>query len=79
MPYVGSSGLPGSNPRSAMGQGRQPPGGDGYGPGGPRSPVAQRYGEKGPAPQQGGARQVPLRVEKVSDRSLQARLIYGNR
>ncbi|KAM4059181.1 ATPase family associated with various cellular activities (AAA) domain-containing protein [Hirsutella rhossiliensis] len=89
MPYGGAPGLPGSNPRAAMGQSRQPPGGDPYGQGqygdarmsqaaGPRSPGMQRYGEKGPAAQQGGGRPVPLRVEKVSDRSLQARLIYGN-
>lgn len=34
-----------------------------------------RYAEKGPS---GGGRQVPLRVEKVTDKSLQSRLIYGN-
>ncbi|KAK0389960.1 hypothetical protein NLU13_3533 [Sarocladium strictum] len=33
------------------------------------------YGEKGPS---GGGRQVPLQVEKVGDKTLQARLIYGN-
>lgn len=34
-----------------------------------------RYAEKGPS---GGGRQIPLRVEKVTDKSLQSRLIYGN-
>src|SRR5688572_28461275 len=33
------------------------------------------YSEKGPS---GGGKQVPLRVEKVPDKSLQSRLIYGN-
>lgn len=83
MPY---GGLPGSNPRAAMGQ-SPPSGGDAYGQygdargspaAGPRSPGMQRYGEKGPPPPPGGGRPVSLRVGKVSDRSLQARLIYGN-
>lgn len=44
---------------------------------GPRSPGMPRYQEKGPtAP--GAGRRVPLRVEKVSDKTLQSRLIYGN-
>lgn len=88
MPFGG--GLPGNNPRVPSSQGRSY-GGDGYGQGyggypgqgdgrmppsgGPRSPDMARYGEKG---QQGGARRVPLRVEKVTDKSLQSRLIYGN-
>lgn len=80
MPFLG--GLPGSNPRAPPpGQGR-PYGGDGYGQGygapqggAPRSPGMSRYGEKA---QPGGGRQVSLRVEKVTDRSLQSRLIYGN-
>ncbi|KAJ6441820.1 vesicular-fusion protein SEC18 [Purpureocillium lavendulum] len=79
LPFGG--GLPGSNPRAPPGQGR-PYGNEGYGQGygapqggGPRSPGMPRYGEK---PSQGGARQVPLRVEKVTDKSLQSRLIYGN-
>lgn len=41
------------------------------------NPPQQRYGEKPPGPA-GGGRQVPLRVEKVQDKSLQVRLIYGN-
>lgn len=44
----------------------------------PRSPGMPRYAEKGPSTPQDGARQVPLRVEKVPDKSLQSRLIYGN-
>ncbi|RSL68263.1 hypothetical protein CEP53_002627 [Fusarium sp. AF-6] len=49
---------------------QQPP--QGYQGGGGGQP---RYAEKGPS---GGGRQVPLRVEKVTDKSLQSRLIYGN-
>ncbi|POR31745.1 Vesicular-fusion protein sec18 [Tolypocladium paradoxum] len=93
MPYHGAPGLPGSNPRAPPGQGR-PYGGDGHGQGygapqgygdpripqagGPRSPGMSRHGEKGHPIPQGAARQVPLRVEKVTDKSLQSRLIYGN-
>ncbi|PNP54257.1 hypothetical protein THARTR1_05464 [Trichoderma harzianum] len=69
---------------------RAPPGGAPYRPygGGPQAPygggsqgysqpLAQppRQTEKGPS---GGGRVVSLHVEKVADRSLQARLIYGN-
>ncbi|KAH7137654.1 P-loop containing nucleoside triphosphate hydrolase protein [Dactylonectria macrodidyma] len=39
-----------------------------------RSPGMSRQSEK----PTGGGRQVPLRVEKVTDKSLQSRLIYGN-
>ena len=87
MPFGGASGLAGSSPRVPIGQGR-PYGGDGNGQGygaspgymasGPRSPGMPRQGEKGPSMPQGAARQVPLRVEKVTDKSLQSRLIYGN-
>lgn len=81
-------GLPGSNPRAAMGQNR-PSGGDGYGQGqfgdarmsqtaASRAPGMQRRTEKGPAPQQGGGRPVTLRVEKVSDRTLQSKFIFEN-
>lgn len=83
MPY----GLPGSNPRMAPGQGNPP---QGYGSpqgqvyGDPRlaqgsrpvpPPGGSRYTEKAPS---AGARQVPLRVEKITDKSLQSRMIYGN-
>ncbi|PFH56715.1 hypothetical protein XA68_16109 [Ophiocordyceps unilateralis] len=96
MPYGSGSGigLPGSNPRAAMGQARPSMGGDAYGgqlgdgrftpsaaprsPMPPRSPAGPRYGEKSPGMAQANARQVPLRVEKVTDKSLQSRLIYGN-
>ncbi|RCI14422.1 hypothetical protein L249_6180 [Ophiocordyceps polyrhachis-furcata BCC 54312] len=82
-PYGSGLGLPGSNPRAAMGQPRPA---DGYGgqyrdgriPSGSAPPISPRYGDKSPAPPQASARQVPLRVEKVNDRSLQSRLIYGN-
>ncbi|KAL7798224.1 P-loop containing nucleoside triphosphate hydrolase protein [Trichoderma ceciliae] len=49
----------------------------GYGDphGGPGSPGRQRHGEKGPF---GGGRVVQLQVEKVADKTLQSRLIYGN-
>lgn len=45
-----------------------------------QSPNMSRYNEKPFAPSGGGggARQVSLRVEKVTDKSLQSRLIYGN-
>ncbi|KAF7546220.1 hypothetical protein G7046_g9359 [Stylonectria norvegica] len=39
-------------------------------------PRSSRSGAEKAAP--GGGRQVPLRVEKVADKSLQSRLIYGN-
>lgn len=39
------------------------------------APHSQRMGEK---PPHRGGRQVPLRVEKVGDKTLQSRLIYGN-
>ncbi|EQL03915.1 vesicle fusion factor NSFI [Ophiocordyceps sinensis CO18] len=38
----------------------------------------QRRTEKGLAPQQGGGRPVALRVEKVSDRTLQSKFIFEN-
>ncbi|KHO01824.1 vesicle fusion factor NSFI [Metarhizium album ARSEF 1941] len=44
---------------------------------GPQSPGMSRYSEKGPSGHS-GSRRVPLRVEKVADRTLQSRLIYGN-
>ncbi|KAG8427623.1 transport between ER and Golgi ATPase protein [Metarhizium acridum] len=44
---------------------------------GPQSPGMPRYSEKGPSGPS-GARRVTLRVEKVADRTLQSRLIYGN-
>ncbi|KID88875.1 vesicle fusion factor NSFI [Metarhizium guizhouense ARSEF 977] len=44
---------------------------------GPQSPAMPRYSEKGPSGPS-GARRVTLRVEKVADRTLQSRLIYGN-
>lgn len=40
-----------------------------------RASDMSRHSEKGPS---GGGRRVNLRVEKVSDKSLQSRLIYGN-
>lgn len=44
-----------------------------------RSPNMPRYSEKAPGPSGGsGSRQVALRVEKPTDKSLQSRLIYGN-
>lgn len=78
MPY-------GSNPRGPPpGQGYGAPqgygGSQGYG-GDPRMAQGGRpggapgYNEKRPS---SSARQVPLRVEKVADKSLQSRLIYGN-
>ncbi|KAL2214280.1 AAA-domain-containing protein [Sarocladium strictum] len=76
MPF-GGMGLPGANPRGPPSQGQRPDPrqyGDpnqGYGGGGGRP----GYGEKGPS---GGGRPVPLHVEKVTDKSLQSRLIYGN-
>ncbi|KAF5024674.1 hypothetical protein F66182_3244 [Fusarium sp. NRRL 66182] len=36
------------------------------------------YAEKGPGRSSAGGRQISLRVEKVTDKSLQSRLIYGN-
>ncbi|RDA89639.1 hypothetical protein CP533_0748 [Ophiocordyceps camponoti-saundersi (nom. inval.)] len=82
-------GLPGNNPRAAMGHPRpvgEPRAVGGYGgqrdgsrmPSGFAPPVSPRAGEKSRVPAQAPARQVHLRVEKVQDRSLQARLIYGN-
>ncbi|KAL6908947.1 AAA domain-containing protein [Trichoderma evansii] len=82
----GGMGLPGGNPRVPP-QGQQPPssgsyqpyggappqGGGGYGA--PSSPSRSRFGEKGPS---GGGRVVQLQVEKVADKTLQSRLIYGN-
>lgn len=92
MPFSGM-GLPGANPRAPPSQG-QPPrgsygGNDGYGAsqGYADAPRGQGYGggggydrpsEKGPSRPSGGGRRVPLRVEKVTDKSLQSRLIYGN-
>ncbi|KJZ80200.1 hypothetical protein HIM_00050 [Hirsutella minnesotensis 3608] len=86
---AGRLGLPGNNPRAAMGQpqGRQPS--DLYGQGNygdlrsppsapPRSPAASRYGEKSPGLPKAGGDPIQLRIEKVSDRTLQTELIYGN-
>lgn len=94
MPYGSGVGLPGSNPRAAVGSSRPSVGGDAYGgqlgdgrlpPGAPprspmppRSPAGPRYGEKTSGQAHASARPVPLRVEKVTDKSLQSRLIYGN-
>ncbi|KAH7159698.1 P-loop containing nucleoside triphosphate hydrolase protein [Dactylonectria estremocensis] len=58
-----------NDPRAQQGR----PQGSGYADQ-PRSPGKARQSEK---PTSGG-RQVPLRVEKVTDKSLQSRLIYGN-
>ncbi|RFU78838.1 vesicular-fusion sec18 [Trichoderma arundinaceum] len=88
----GGTGLPGGNPRAPPSQGqRPPPGGDrsyqpyggapqaGYGApqgyGDPRGgPGSQQYGEK----PSGGGRVVSLQVERIADKTLQSRLIYGN-
>lgn len=43
-----------------------------------RSPRQSRHNEKPPGSAPGSGRQVSLRVEKVADRTLQSRLIYGN-
>ena len=56
----------GGAPSPGYGDPRMAQGGGGGRPG---------YNEKGPS---GGGRQVPLHVEKVPDKSLQSRLIYGN-
>lgn len=88
-PPYGGPGLPGANPRMPpQGQGYGSPQGYGapQGYGDPRAPQRQappgqgRYGEKGPSGGGGGGggRQVSLRVEKVADKTLQGRLIYGN-
>ncbi|PNP41549.1 hypothetical protein TGAMA5MH_06477 [Trichoderma gamsii] len=80
----GGMGLPGGNPRVPPGQGQRPPSSGSYQPypgapqagyGGPSSPGRSRMGEKGPS---GGGRVVQLQVEKVADKTLQSRLIYGN-
>ncbi|KAM0459336.1 hypothetical protein ACHAPV_005518 [Trichoderma viride] len=80
----GGMGLPGGNPRVPPSQGQRPPSSGSYQPypgapqagyGGPSSPGRSRMGEKGPS---GGGRVVQLQVEKVPDKTLQARLIYGN-
>ncbi|UKZ63565.1 uncharacterized protein TrAtP1_004794 [Trichoderma atroviride] len=80
----GNMGLPGGNPRVPPGQGQRPPSSGSYQPypgapqpgyGGPSSPGRSRMGEKGPS---GGGRVVQLQVEKVADKTLQSRLIYGN-
>lgn len=42
-----------------------------------RSPTMPRYAEKGP-PGQSSVRRVPLRVEKVPDKTMQSRMIYTN-
>ncbi|KPM34026.1 Vesicular-fusion protein sec18 [Neonectria ditissima] len=44
----------------------------------PRSPRMSRQNEKPPGGAPSSGRQVPLRVEKTTDKSLQSRLIYGN-
>ncbi|KAH7320061.1 vesicle fusion factor [Stachybotrys elegans] len=66
----------GGDPYGAPQGYRDPPMAQGGGYDGARSPGMPRQSEKGGM--QGSARQIPLRVEKVTDRSLQARLIYGN-
>lgn len=80
----GGMGLPGGNPRVPPSQGQRPPSSGSYQPyggapqagyGGPSSPGRSRFGEKGPS---GGGRVVQLQVEKVADKTLQSRLIYGN-
>ncbi|KAK5997251.1 Vesicular-fusion protein sec18 [Cladobotryum mycophilum] len=58
-------------------QGYGSPQGHGDPRGGQGAP-ANRYVEKGPSSSQGGGRVVNLQVEKVTDKSLQSRLIYGN-
>ncbi|KAI1427503.1 P-loop containing nucleoside triphosphate hydrolase protein [Xylaria sp. FL1777] len=71
-PYGGNQGYRDRDPRIA------PPGsggGGGYDPA--RSPGMPRQGETG-GPGRGSARQVPLRVEKVADKSLSDRLIFSN-
>ncbi|KFA60871.1 hypothetical protein S40285_04838 [Stachybotrys chlorohalonatus IBT 40285] len=65
-PYASPQGY--ADPRSSQGSG-------GYDQA--RSPGMSRYSEK-PAGPRGAGRQVSLRVEKVTDKSLQSRLIYGN-
>ena len=83
MPFV--PGLPGSNPRMHPPQGRPAHMGDPQGHGdhhmgqgvGSRPSGMSRYQEKGPS-SVGSGRRVPLRVEKVNDKMLQSRLIYGN-
>ncbi|KAL7941625.1 AAA domain-containing protein [Trichoderma barbatum] len=90
--FGGGMGLPGGNPRMPPSQGqRPPPGGDrsyqpyggapqaGYGgpqgyPQGPGPGPGQRQSEKVPS----GGRVVSLQVEKIADKTLQSRLIYGN-
>ncbi|PHH84689.1 hypothetical protein CDD83_1542 [Cordyceps sp. RAO-2017] len=78
-------GLPGSNPRSALGLDHH----NSYSPrqnGDPRvsqfyqqrSPNVPTRQEKPPPPSQAVARPVVLRVERVSDKTLQSRLIFGN-
>ncbi|GFP52123.1 vesicular-fusion protein sec18 [Trichoderma asperellum] len=80
----GGMGLPGGNPRVPPSQGQRPPSSGSYQPyggapqagyGGPSSPGRSRFSEKGPS---GGGRVVQLQVEKVADKTLQSRLIYGN-
>ncbi|KAL7822218.1 vesicle fusion factor [Trichoderma gracile] len=92
--FGGGMGLPGGNPRMPPpgdrsyqsyggapqqgGYGGAPHGGYGGAPqagyGGPQG-AGQRYNEK---PSGGSGRVVQLQVEKVADKTLQSRLIYGN-
>ncbi|RYP65709.1 hypothetical protein DL769_006240 [Monosporascus sp. CRB-8-3] len=82
MPFS-SLGLPRANPQAPPSQEQRPGapgasqggGGGGYDPA--RSPGIPRHSEMGGSAR-GPARQVPLRIEKVTDKSLQSRLIFGN-
>lgn len=61
-------------------QGQPPQGQPPQGYGAPQG-APQGYGQRGPLREKGpsgGGRAVPLRVEKINDKSLQSRLIYGN-
>ncbi|KAI0392474.1 vesicle fusion factor [Xylariaceae sp. FL0594] len=88
MPF-GFGGLPGANPRAPQSQRpQQPPSGGSYRPvdpynapqggGGGYDPSRPSRPSEKPGPARGPARRIPLRVEKVADRSLGERLIYSN-
>jgi vesicle-fusing ATPase len=78
-PYRGASAPQGYSdaPRGQSYGGGGYGGGDGGGGGGYDAPQP-RVSEKGPSRPSGSGRPVPLRVEKVTDKSLQSSFIYGN-
>jgi vesicle-fusing ATPase len=77
-PYGANQGYRDTDPRIGPPVGRSGGGGGGggYDPG--RSSGMARQGDTGGSAPRGSARQVPLRVEKVPDKSLSDRLIFSN-